>query len=60
MEIRECHCLPTGELETQLSTHLEKGLTPEEAQERLKKYGPNELQEKPRPGFLAVASRPVQ
>jgi len=54
MEIRECHCLPTGELETQLSTHLEKGLTPEEAQERLKKFGPNELQEKPRPSFLQM------
>jgi Ca2+-transporting ATPase len=54
MEIRECHCLPTGELETQLSTHLEKGLTQKEAQERLKKFGPNELQEKPRPGFLQL------
>ena len=54
MEIRECHCLPTGDLENQLATHLEKGLTPEEAQERLNKYGPNELQEKPRPGFLSM------
>ena len=52
MEVRECHCLPTGDLEKQLTTHLEKGLTPEEAQERLNKYGPNELQERPRPGFL--------
>ena len=54
MEIRECHCLGAGELESQLSTHLEKGLSQEEAQERLKKYGPNELQEKPRPGFLQM------
>ena len=54
MEIRECHCLSTGDLENQLTTHLEKGLTPEEAQERLKKFGPNELQEKPRPGFLQL------
>ena len=54
MEVRECHCLPTGDLEKQLTTHLEKGLTPEEAQERLNKYGPNELQEKPRPGFLSM------
>ncbi len=54
MEIRECHCLGAGELESQLSTHLEKGLSQEEAQERLKKFGPNELQEKPRPGFLQL------
>ena len=54
MEIRECHCLASGELESQLSTHLEKGLSQEEAQERLKKFGPNELQEKPRPGFLQM------
>ena len=33
---------------------LEKGLSQEEAQERLKKFGPNELQEKPRPGFLQL------
>jgi Ca2+-transporting ATPase len=54
MEFRECHCLSTGDLEKQLTTHLEKGLTPEEAKERLQKFGANELQEKPRPGFLQM------
>ena len=38
----------------QLQTHLENGLTQQDAQERLQKYGPNELTEKPRPGFLAL------
>jgi len=34
-----------------LATHLHRGLTAEEAQERLAQYGPNELQERPRPTF---------
>ncbi len=54
MENRECHCLSTDETGQHFATHLEKGLTPEEARERLNKYGPNELQEKPRPGFLQM------
>ncbi len=54
MEVKEFHGLPIENLTDTLKTHLEKGLTQEEAQERLKKYGPNELQEKPRPGFLQL------
>ena len=34
-----------------LATHLERGLTPDEAVQRLTAYGPNELQEAARPPF---------
>ncbi|MEK6655149.1 MAG: HAD-IC family P-type ATPase, partial [Thermodesulfobacteriota bacterium] len=37
-----------------LQTHLEKGLSGEEAQDRLRKYGTNELTERPRPGFFSL------
>ena len=54
MEVKECHCLPVEHLTDQLKTHLEKGLTQQEAQARLQQHGPNELMEKPRPGFLSM------
>jgi Ca2+-transporting ATPase len=38
----------------ELGTDLTKGLTSAEARARLEKYGPNELKEKPRPGFLSL------
>ncbi len=34
-----------------LGSDLKRGLTTQEAQARLEKYGPNELEERPRPGF---------
>lgn len=34
-----------------LGTDLKRGLTAQEAQARLEKFGPNELKERPRPGF---------
>ena len=37
----------------ELGTDLVKGLTSAEARARLEKHGPNELKEKPRPGFLS-------
>lgn len=37
-----------------LGTHLTNGLTGAEARARLEKYGPNELKEKPRPGFFSL------
>ena len=37
-----------------LQTHLEKGLSADEARNRLRKHGPNELRERPRPGFFAL------
>ncbi|MGA2466319.1 MAG: cation-translocating P-type ATPase [Thermodesulfobacteriota bacterium] len=54
MEVSDYHCIAVGDMENQFATHLEKGLTPAEAEERLKKYGPNELIEKPRPGFFQL------
>ena len=38
----------------ELGTDLKKGLTSAEAAARLAKNGPNELKEKPRPGFLSL------
>ena len=54
MEIRECHYLPIEHVSSQLETQIEKGLAQAEAERRLKEHGPNELAEKPRPGFLKM------
>ncbi|HOG18108.1 MAG TPA: cation-translocating P-type ATPase [Syntrophales bacterium] len=51
---KECHGKPIDDLVCEFQTHLEAGLSSKEAQERLKKYGPNELSERPRPGFFAL------
>jgi Ca2+-transporting ATPase len=53
MQDREAHSKPIEELVSGLRTHLEQGLIWQEAQERLGRFGPNELTERPRPGFLA-------
>jgi Ca2+-transporting ATPase len=37
-----------------LDTHIHKGLTGDQARERLAQFGPNELKEKPRAGFLRL------
>jgi len=52
--VHESHFKHIDHLAGELETHVENGLTPEQAKERLQKFGPNELQEKPRPGFLAL------
>jgi len=54
MDRIDAHTLPTEDLTLQLHTHLSHGLTTEEAAERLRQFGPNELQERPRPGFLQL------
>ncbi len=54
MQDRESHGKPIEELVGALQTHLERGLTPQEAGARLAKFGPNELTERPRPGFFAL------
>jgi Ca2+-transporting ATPase len=46
------HHLPPAEVVADLGTDIEAGLSEEQARERLEKYGPNELEEQPRPGFL--------
>lgn len=54
MQDREAHGKPIEDLIGGLQTHLERGLTRQEAGERLAKFGPNELTERPRPGFGAL------
>lgn len=45
------HSLPIQEVIDQQETDLEQGLSPQEAERRLREIGPNELKEQPRPGF---------
>ena len=47
---RSWHALKVDEVLRDLQVH-ENGLTAEEASRRLHRYGPNQLQEAPRPGF---------
>ncbi len=54
MQDKESHAKSIREVVSGLETHLERGLTQQEAQDRLHKLGANELTEKPRPGFLAL------
>jgi len=54
MQDRDSHAKPIEDLVSGLQTHLERGLTRQEAEARLGKFGPNELTERPRPGFLAL------
>ena len=54
MQDREPHSKPTEDLVSAFQTHLDQGLTQQEAQDRLGKFGPNELTERPRPGFFAL------
>src|ERR1700693_4415893 len=54
MTVHESHFKSVDSLSSELETHLENGLTQEQAVERLQKHGPNELQEKPRPGFFSL------
>ena len=54
MHDSESHAKPIQELAHAFQSDLERGLTPEQAQERLASYGLNELAERPRPGFLAL------
>ncbi|MHB1160522.1 MAG: calcium-translocating P-type ATPase, SERCA-type [Chloroflexota bacterium] len=51
---KEYHSLDLAGAAEQLRTNLAKGLTAEEAQARLEKYGPNELQERKGPSFLQM------
>jgi len=45
------HARQAGEVESLLHTSFTAGLTSRQAEERLEHYGPNELQEAPRPSF---------
>jgi len=48
---QDWHRYPIDEAVELLDTHLHRGLTAEEVRARLARYGPNELQERPRPTF---------
>ncbi len=54
MQDRESHAKTIDQLVGDFRTDPESGLSREEAQERLRLYGANELTERPRPGFLAL------
>ena len=46
------HSQPVDSVVRELGANLDTGLTPEDARERLQKFGINELTERPGPGFL--------
>ena len=48
------HCIAHDETAERLGTHIEKGLSSKEVEQRIKEHGYNELTEKPRPGFLKM------
>lgn len=54
MHDKEAHSKPIEELLSDFETRLKRGLTQVQAQERLAKFGANELTERPRSGFLAL------
>jgi Ca2+-transporting ATPase len=51
---RAWHALPFAAAASALDAGLQRGLAPEEAARRLAEGGANELEEKPRPSFLAL------
>ena len=54
MQDKEAHAKPIEDVAAALKAHVELGLSQEEARRRLHELGPNELTERPRPGFLAL------
>ena len=54
MQSHEYYCLPIEHVVSRLETQLENGLSEEEARNRQKEHGFNELAEKARPGFLKM------
>ncbi len=54
MHDRDPHGKSIEQLIADFETHLERGLALPEARKRLAEHGPNELTERPRPGFLAL------
>jgi Ca2+-transporting ATPase len=51
------HALSPIEVAERLATDAERGLTEEEARERLTRFGPNRLEQAQRPPYLAIALR---
>ncbi len=54
MENRSVHAVPLEGVAQNLDTDIELGLSNKEAAARLESHGRNELQERPRPGFLSL------
>jgi Ca2+-transporting ATPase len=54
MEDQDSHGRPIDDVVREFQTDPDSGLSQAGAQERLRKFGVNELTEKPRPGFLAL------
>jgi Ca2+-transporting ATPase len=54
MQAGEAHSRSIEAVVGDFQTNVDRGLTRQEAQDRLGKIGANELREKPRPGFLAL------
>ncbi|HKQ25746.1 MAG TPA: HAD-IC family P-type ATPase [Burkholderiales bacterium] len=54
MQDRESHCKPIEELVSHFQTHLDRGLTQQEVQARLEKFGPNELTKEERASPIAL------
>jgi Ca2+-transporting ATPase len=54
VEDKEYHARSFEEVVRELGSDREQGLSQGEAQERLRRFGANELTERPRPGFLAL------
>ena len=50
----QCHCKQIDHVVSELQTHIDKGLSSQEANDRLRTYGPNALTGWPRPGFFKL------
>lgn len=50
----KAHTLSVDGAVKELETDVQRGLSSDEARRRLEEFGPNELMEKPRPGFLKL------
>jgi Ca2+-transporting ATPase len=50
----DIHTNTVADLTSQLDTHIHNGLTADQVRDRLATIGPNELNERPRPGFLQL------
>ncbi len=53
MTDKQPHGRPIDQVVAEFESHLERGLSPQDAGERLARHGANELTERPRPGFWA-------
>ena len=55
--MRQPHALSAAAVAQQIGSDLARGLTEEEAQHRLARFGPNVLERPPRPPYVTIALR---